>query len=241
MDNLNRIGEVRKLRGLSQAALAGLCDTSNQQISRLESGKRELTLAWMARLASALQCSPVDLLPEEMAQRHTTIGQAPPDAGGAPFRYVAKPHIKMPSWPIAVWDDSDSWSPYGCIHFGEAFMRKYDINPINCEIVSVHDDSMAKTLPAGCTVLVDRGKTELVDGGLYAVVDEGMLLIRRAVQRGEQWIFQADDPRKPMLAGTHYVIGFVLWVGGVSPRSEHWEVPEEERPTRARMIQATSR
>ena len=241
-ERANRIAEIRFMRGLSQAALATLCGTSNQQISRLEAGKRELTLSWMARLARALRCSPVELLPVEFTNDARTIGERPGDDGdGQPFRYLKKHRVEVPSWPIPVWDNSDSLSPYGCIHFGEGFLRKYDINPIDCEIVAVQDNSMVPTLPAGCACLIDRRKTELIDGALYAVASEDALLIRRAVRREGEWTLQADDPTKPLLVGSHKVIGFVLWVGGIGPRSEHWEVPEEERMPRAAQVRAAAR
>ena len=238
----NRIAEIRIMRGLSQAALAALCGTSNQQISRLEAGKRELTLSWMARLARALQCSPVELLPAAFTNRDNTLGELPDgEDAGLPFRYLAKPRVEVPSWPIPVWDNSDSWSPYGCIHFGEGFLRKYDINPIDCEIVAVLDTSMVPTLPAGCACLIDRRKTTLIDGALYAVLSDDTLLIRRAVRREAEWILQADDPTKPWLVGSHKVIGFVLWVGGTGPRSEHWEVPVDERTPRSVQVRAAAR
>lgn len=50
----NRIKQVRKSRGLSQADLGKLCNTSDQQISRLESGQRQLTEEWMNKIGAAL-------------------------------------------------------------------------------------------------------------------------------------------------------------------------------------------
>lgn len=36
--------------------------TTNQQVSHLEQGRRKLTYEWMERLAKALSCHPLDLL-----------------------------------------------------------------------------------------------------------------------------------------------------------------------------------
>ncbi len=58
----NRIRELRKRRGLTLKELAGLVDTSSQQISLLEKGKRRLTVEWMQRIAHALDCHPLELL-----------------------------------------------------------------------------------------------------------------------------------------------------------------------------------
>lgn len=49
--------------GLSQASLAGLVDSSNQQISRLERGERQFTERWRERLAPHLHIQPDDLKP----------------------------------------------------------------------------------------------------------------------------------------------------------------------------------
>lgn len=60
----NRIGVLRRERGLSLAALAKAAGTTKAQIQKLERGDRRLSLEWMERLAGALQVKPSDLLPE---------------------------------------------------------------------------------------------------------------------------------------------------------------------------------
>jgi transcriptional regulator with XRE-family HTH domain len=64
----NRIAEIRRLRGLSQAKLAELVGTSQAEISRLENGERELTENWMRRLAHVLEVEPADLLASAIAE-----------------------------------------------------------------------------------------------------------------------------------------------------------------------------
>ena len=59
----NRIRELRKRLGLSQAALAERIGSSQPQIDRLEKNGRRLTDDWMRRLAAALECEPADILP----------------------------------------------------------------------------------------------------------------------------------------------------------------------------------
>jgi transcriptional regulator with XRE-family HTH domain len=60
----NRLKELREARGLSLAALAALVGTSNQEISHLELGKRQLTVDWLERIASALGCHPWAIVSE---------------------------------------------------------------------------------------------------------------------------------------------------------------------------------
>jgi transcriptional regulator with XRE-family HTH domain len=54
----NRLRELREARGLTLEDLARLLGTTNQQISHLELGKRQLTVEWLRRLGSALECHP---------------------------------------------------------------------------------------------------------------------------------------------------------------------------------------
>ena len=60
----NRIREIResKVPRMTIAALASLVNTTQAQISRLETGGRELTEDWMRRIAKALDVEPADLL-----------------------------------------------------------------------------------------------------------------------------------------------------------------------------------
>jgi transcriptional regulator with XRE-family HTH domain len=60
----NRLKQIREAQGLSLVALAAKVGTSSQQISHLELGKRHLTVEWLNRLATALQCHPWALVSE---------------------------------------------------------------------------------------------------------------------------------------------------------------------------------
>ena len=58
----NRIREWRKAANLTLDQLAELVGSTNQHLSRLERGERQLNTKWMNRLAPALRCKPSDLL-----------------------------------------------------------------------------------------------------------------------------------------------------------------------------------
>jgi len=60
----NRLREVRKARGLTLAEVAARCDppTTAVTVGRLETGMRNLTLAWLERLARALEVDPSAIL-----------------------------------------------------------------------------------------------------------------------------------------------------------------------------------
>ena len=62
---MNRVREWRRRKGFSIEELARRSRTTASQISKLERGERRLTVEWMTRLAKALGCRRVDLLPSE--------------------------------------------------------------------------------------------------------------------------------------------------------------------------------
>ena len=62
---------VRRLRlaaGLSQEAFAHACGLHRTYIGGVERGERNITLATLAKIAAALDASPVDLLREPAPQ-----------------------------------------------------------------------------------------------------------------------------------------------------------------------------
>lgn len=61
----NNIFKIRKEKGFSQKELAEKAGTTYQQIQKLEKGERKLSPEWQIRLSKALDCRPVDLMPEE--------------------------------------------------------------------------------------------------------------------------------------------------------------------------------
>lgn len=61
----NRIREIRKQRGLTQADVGRLVGCSHAQISELERGVVALTHDWMVKIACAMKCAVTDLLPDE--------------------------------------------------------------------------------------------------------------------------------------------------------------------------------
>jgi transcriptional regulator with XRE-family HTH domain len=58
----NRLQQLREARGLTLRDLAARAGTSNQQVSHLELGKRQLTTSWLKRLAEALGCHPWEIV-----------------------------------------------------------------------------------------------------------------------------------------------------------------------------------
>ena len=62
---MNHLRALREAKGLTLEQLAAAVGTTNQQISHLELGKRQLTVAWLVRLAKALECHPWAIVQDE--------------------------------------------------------------------------------------------------------------------------------------------------------------------------------
>jgi transcriptional regulator with XRE-family HTH domain len=66
-----RLREVRTQAGLSQESLAAAAGLARNFVSMIETGKRNVTLATVAKLARALGCRMADLMPD--------VNEEPPD------------------------------------------------------------------------------------------------------------------------------------------------------------------
>ena len=58
----SRIARARKLKGVTQEALAERIGTSTRAIQRMESGRQNFTLKFLERVAKALEAEPEKLL-----------------------------------------------------------------------------------------------------------------------------------------------------------------------------------
>ncbi len=74
---INRIRDIRKQKSMTLADVAERCEpkTTAQTIGRLETGMRNLSLAWMNRIASALEVDPEVLLKSEETEQPKVIAR----------------------------------------------------------------------------------------------------------------------------------------------------------------------
>lgn len=71
------IKRMRETKGLSQDKLAKMCEptTVYQQIDKLETGERRLTLDWVERIAKALGVGPLQLIGGEASAWQTNLNE----------------------------------------------------------------------------------------------------------------------------------------------------------------------
>jgi len=90
---INRIRDIRLQKGLTLADVAARCEppTTAQTIGRLETGMRNLSLAWMNRIGAALGVEPELLLRSEAvepARIVATLGEHGPEAARSEIEAV---------------------------------------------------------------------------------------------------------------------------------------------------------
>lgn len=88
---------------MSLEALAVAANTSNQQVSLLEAGKRRLTVDWLIRLSRALDCHPWELVSSDLPR--------PPSASG--IRLLDRFQRLTEPQQAAVLELLDVFAPHG--------------------------------------------------------------------------------------------------------------------------------
>ena len=73
------------------------------------------------------------------------------------------------------------------------------LDPAQCAVLRVQGESMAPTLPAGSSILIDRSRTRRRDGQTFVVRAADGLVVKRAgmaagssraiIRRGSRWRF----------------------------------------------------
>ena len=104
----------------------------------------------------------------------------------------------------------------GYLPFRRDWLDARSIDPGDADIVSVSGESMAPTLPDGCSILVDRQRREPHEGLIYVMrTDEGLVVKRLDKDEKGRWLVVSDNPAwppAPLLYGTD-IIGEVRWCG----------------------------
>lgn len=127
-----RLRKLRKAKGLTGEELAERAHTTATQISRLEQGKRSMSLKWIRVLARALEVPEEELSPI-----------------GTPARVVPLRYVVASSFA----EDAPRWNepPDEAIHVPPTIRNHYE-----CFAALVADDSADRLYPKG-TILIVRG------------------------------------------------------------------------------------
>lgn len=168
----NAIFALRQKRGLTMQALAEKAGTTASQINKLEKGERRLTADWMRRLASALDCRPLDILGGEDAAAQNAAHGAPSQQGGAEAQLGhldALPHLEAGHEPRI---NSDAWFVPKAVFDGKS---KASVKPA---IVEVKQRDLEPDVRFGDYVAVDLADTIPTPPGIFIIEEDGQLVLR---------------------------------------------------------------
>ncbi len=115
----------------------------------------------------------------------------------------------------ALYDRPSTGPASESLWFGRDWLHRHGLDPAQCLIVRVQDESMGNTLPDGCTVLVNRGQREPREGRIYALhTDEGLVIRRAGRDDAGAWLLESDHPESRAVAwpDSAEVIGHVCWM-----------------------------
>ena len=151
--------------------------------------------------------------------RAAETGESTPD--GTPATYLDTPVNLTGALPIEVrdidarYDGAPAEPTTDTLWFGRDWLRRQGLDSSQCLIIRVQGEAMEKTLPDGCSVLVNRGQRQRRVGCLYALrTDDGLVVRRAGRDSGGGWLLESDQPgRKPVAwPDDAEVIGQVRWM-----------------------------
>lgn len=235
----NHLREWRHSRGLSLERLAERVGTDKTQLSRLEKGNRRLTVDWLERLASALQCSSQDLLgeppsiaPLEPARTRVRGFREAPAAAPIPERrnvgmvdFAGERFAAIPVYDIrAAAGAGGLIEPEQVVQFllfRASWLRAISNAPLeDLAVIEIDGDSMEPTLRTGDTALIDRAQTMVGrKDGLYVLRRDDALLVKRLSVSWRTGLASvcSDNPSYPTETDidpkTLDVRGRVIWIG----------------------------
>ena len=106
----------------------------------------------------------------------------------------------------------------GRLWFRRDWLASHAIDPKQCNVISVHGESMEPILPSGCSILVDRsqGRRRRREGRIFVLRTEDGLVVKR-VGRDEEgnWWIESEHPAWPRVpwSDTTEIVGEVRWLG----------------------------
>jgi len=180
----NRIKQIMKQKNVSRDQLADAVDAHPITISKLISGKMNLTTTWMEKIASALRVRPEELISAAPKLRAVTVNM----------------FVEAGTWSEAtIWEDPDQ-------HYQVAVPNDPDFANLSLHGAETRGPSMNKRYPPGSVVVytsIYDTNEDLQPGRRYIIECERADGMREAtvktLHRDENdglWLMpESDDPR----------------------------------------------
>ena len=120
------------------------------------------------------------------------VGAVPEGATGVPG---ARP-VQMVEMEAAAGDgaDIDDAPVVGPVWFRRDWIERRGIDPTQAVVITVRNESMDPTLPAGCKILVDRARKRRLVGRIYVIRSEDGLVVKRmGKDDDDRWVLVSDN------------------------------------------------
>ncbi len=225
-----RLLKARKLRGFSQARLAGGTSNTPSLISMVESGRANLSVASLTASAKALGVSadflcglttdptPARQLATELADTTTQVRDleerqaylSAADDGD----YVGVSELAGAAGGGAVVDHERIT---GRVKFRREWLARHGLPAGECRVIQVLGESMEPTLVDGCSILVNQASRRRRVGRIFVVrTADGLVVKRAGKDRADAWLLVSDNPNKQAWPTVPWpddapVIGEVKW------------------------------
>lgn len=185
------IKQIREDRGMSQAELAKLMDTTNQTISRWERGERGITLETLEKLSSALRTTIVQIL--------GLTGSTLSTNKVCEIQFIDR---------------------VGKFMIDDQVFTSRSTKSDDLRAISVQDDRMAPTFSKGDIVVVDTLEKNIRVDGIFAIAvkDQGVFITRSNWNYLKEILtLKNDNPLNDDVGETNpddlEVVGQIIWGG----------------------------
>ena len=102
----------------------------------------------------------------------------------------------------------------GHVYFKTSWLRKHELNPDQCCIITVTGESMEPTLSDGCAILLDQSRRRRRADSIFVVRGPDGLIVKRARKSDAgEWLLASDNedwPSAPWPIGAE-IVGQVIW------------------------------
>ena len=211
MGSAERLKKARQESGLTLEKVAEAVNTSFNTIWRYEAGHHHPSGPMLYALAT-LYGKPVDWfflddLGNKIAEPKVTY-QLGDSSDTRPVEVLEVAGAGGSG--TEVYDET----PVGLLWFRNDWLKRHSIDPKQCNIINVQGESMEPTLPDGCSVLVDRKRTEPHEGRIYVMrTEEGLVVKRLGKDEEGRWLALSDneDWEPKLLNYGSEIVGEVRW------------------------------
>ena len=218
-----KLNQLEKLADCLGVPIARLFEERGKDTATSSSGE-DKQVSSEERLIRALRIESRSLRSGLRADLGTLLREHDKDSQAVPpddYRSDDAP-INVPgALPIEVrdlntrYDESPTDSTSESLWFGRDWLRDHGLDSAQCLIVRVQGTSLEKTLPDGCSVLVNRAQRQRRVGRIYALrTVDGLVLGRAGRDSAGGWLLENDHPDWKPLAWPDdaEIIGQVRWM-----------------------------